>query len=306
MTSVSKKIVVSGATGLIGSALVPFLAAAGHDVACLVHRTPSQTPGVTAIPWDPQTEKLERAALDGTDVVIHLAGDNIASGRWTEEKKRRIRNTRVVSTRLLSQTLASLSRPPEVFLSGSAVGYYGDRGDTVLTEESGGGRGFLAGVCREWEAATQAARSKGIRTITLRTGMVLSGAGGILSKLERPFKFGLGGPIGDGRQYMSWIAIDDFLAAVLHLISIPTLQGPVNMVSPTPVTNTQFTETLARILSRPAKLRLPAKVVQWVWGEMGRELFLASTRARPERLIATQFQFSYPTLDAALRHVLGR
>ncbi len=298
------KILVSGASGLIGSALVPVLTASGHDVIRLVRSQPAA--GEAAVRWDPEAGTLDAAGLEGLDAVVHLAGENLAEGRWTAEKKRRIRESRVKGTRLLCEALAGLARPPRVLVSASAVGYYGDRGDELLTEESPPGSGFLAAVARDWEAAAEPARRAGIRVVHPRMGPVLTPAGGVLAKMLPPFQAGLGGRVGSGRQYVSWIAVDDLLDAMLHLLATEALRGPVNMVAPRPVTNAEFAATLGRVLGRPAVLAVPAFAARLALGEMADEVLLASARVTPVRLAASGYRFRYPELEGALRHLLGR
>lgn len=249
-------------------------------------------------------KQIDDKALDNCEAVIHLAGENIADGRWDEEKKRRVRDSRVKGTRFLAETLARLERPPEVFICASAIGYYGDRGDEVLTEESPPGSGFLPEVCCQWEAAAEEARRAGIRTLHMRTGLVLSRQGQLLKRMLIPFKIGLGGKIGDGRQWMSWIVIDDVVGAFLHVLENDTISGPVNVTAPQPVTNHEFTRTLGRVLNRPAFLTVPAFALRWAFGEMADELVLASARVEPRKLLDSGYKFLYPTLEAALRHLL--
>ena len=296
-------VLVTGSTGFVGSALVPFLAAGGHRITRLVRATPEHK--IAEVRWDPEAGVMDTARLDGLDAVVHLAGENIATGRWTAEKKAKIRDSRVRSTRLLCDTLAGLKQPPKVLACASATGYYGDRGDELLTEESASGTGFLAGVCREWEAAANPAVQKGIRVVHLRFGMVLSGAGGALAKLLPPFRMGLGGALGTGRQYISWIALDDLLGVIAHALTTEALQGPVNAVAPNPVTNKEFTQTLGRILGRFTLFSMPAAAARLAFGEMADEVLLASQRVQPTRLLTTGYRFRYPDLDGALRHSLG-
>lgn len=293
------KVAVTGSSGLIGSALVAQL----RDCAKLVRRDPR--PGSNEIKWDPERGLIDRAALEGLDAVVHLAGENIA-GRWDEGKKARIRDSRIKGTALLSDALAGLSQKPKVFVCASAVGYYGDRGDEVLTEESPPGSGFLAEVCRLWEAATEPAAKSGIRVVNLRIGIVLSKDGGALARMLTPFKLGLGGPIGSGRQYMSWIDLDDLIRIISYVMEAESLSGPVNAVAPNPVTNAEFTRALGRALSRPAFLPLPAFAARLAFGQMADELLLASARVRPEKLLSSGFQFNYPDIDSSLRHILER
>jgi uncharacterized protein (TIGR01777 family) len=238
------------------------------------------------------------------DAVVHLAGENIAAGRWTERQKARIRDSRVKGTRLLCDLLARYSPPPKALVCASAVGYYGDRGDEILKEESAPGSDFLFDVCREWEAATQTAVERGIRVVNLRIGVVLSPLGGALAKMLTPFKLGAGGVIGSGRQYMSWIALDDVVRAFHFALTNQSLLGPVNAVAPNPVTNRDFTRTLGRVLSRPTVFPMPAFAARLAFGEMADALLLASTRVEPARLLAGSFIFRYPDLEGALRHLL--
>ena len=295
------KILVTGATGLVGSAVVPFLAGGDHEIA----RLGRSAPGAGDIRWDPDAGALEARALEGFDGVVHLAGENIASGRWNAAKKRRIKESRVRGTRLLAETLAGLERPPRVLVSASAVGFYGDRGDEELTESSPAGSGFLSDVCREWEAATEAAEGKGIRVVHARLGVVLSRDGGALGKMLTPFRLGAGGIVGNGRQYMSWMTLDDTAAALGHLLATETVSGPVNVVAPVPVTNREFTSTLGRVLRRPTVFPLPGFVARVVFGEMADALLLASTRVQPAGLLDSGYAFRHGSLEEGLRHVLG-
>jgi uncharacterized protein (TIGR01777 family) len=296
------RVLVSGASGLIGSALVPTLSAAGHTVTRLVRSTPR--PGQAEIPWNPAARSIGTPALEGLDAVVHLAGDNIASGRWSAVKKASIRNSRVQGTSVLCEALAQLVKPPKVLLSASAIGYYGDRGETTLREGSPPGTGFLAEVCQAWEAATAPAVQRGIRVVHLRFGMVLSPAGGALAKMLTPFRLGLGGVVGTGTQYISWIALDDVLGAIHHALSTNTLQGPVNVVAPQPVTNQAFTATLGKVLRRPTRFPLPAFAARLLFGEMADALLLASTRVVPARLVASEYTFHHAALEEALQHLL--
>jgi uncharacterized protein (TIGR01777 family) len=290
------KIALTGATGLVGSALVPSLTAAGHTVVPL--RRPMD--------WDPDKSTINASVLNGIDAIIHLAGENIAGGRWTPSRKARIRDSRVKGTKLISEAIARLERPPQVLVSASAIGYYGDRGAELLREDSGPGSGFLADVCRQWEASTDAATRKGIRVVHLRTGLVLSASGGALAKMLLPFKMGVGGRVGSGEQFWSWISLADLCAAIMHCIQAVGLHGPVNMVSPSPVTNLQFTKTLGRVLSRPTVFPMPAFGVRLAFGEMGDALLLASTRVEPSKLTGSRFVFRHKELEPALQHLLKR
>jgi len=261
-------------------------------------------PGPDDVTWDPAGGAIDAGRLSGVDAVIHLAGENVAAGRWTPARKTRIRDSRVRSTRLLAETLAQIPRPPRVLLSASATGYYGDRGGEVLREDSPPGTGFLADVCREWEAATESARQAGIRVVHMRFGVVLSLGGGLLVRVLPVFRLGLGGPLGSGRQYVSWIAMDDLLDAVLHLLACDSVSGPVNLVAPGPVTNAEFTKALGRTLSRPTLFAVPAAVLRAAFGEMADDALLASTRAEPARLLASGYAFRFADLGDALRHLL--
>jgi uncharacterized protein (TIGR01777 family) len=296
-------ILVSGSTGLIGSELVPFLNTKGHTVRRL-KRSKSGSREAEAY-WNPDKDKIDLPGLEGHDAVVHLAGENIA-GIWTEEKKRKIRKSRVNGTRLLSKSLAELIRPPKALVCASAIGIYGSRGDEILTEESSPGEGFLAEVCREWEAATRPAADKGIRVINVRFGVVLSPEGGALKAMLTPFRMGVGGPIGSGRQYISWIAVDDAVGAVYHAMMSENLEGPVNIVSPNPVTNSEFTKTLGRVLNRPTLLWIPEFALRLLAGEMAEEMFLASTRVLPNKLSGSAYKFRHPELNGALKHLLGK
>ena len=297
-------VLVTGASGRVGSALVPFLTTGGHRVSRLVRSTPH--PGQGEIPWYPETGSIATPALEGVDAVVHLAGENIATGRWTAEKKAKIRASRVQGTRLLCEALAQLVHPPRVLVSASAIGYYGDRGAEGLHEASRPGTGFLAEVCQAWETATAPAVERGIRVVHLRFGVVLSPAGGALAQMLVPFKLGAGGVIGSGQQYMSWIALDDAIGAILHALMTPSVQGPVNAVAPQSLTNREFTTVLGRVLGRPTLLSLPVLAARFALGEMAEALLLASTRVEPRRLIDTGYAFRYPDLESALRHLLGK
>ena len=288
------KIAVTGATGLIGSALVRSLPTAGHDVVRL--RRPSD--------WDPDKHTVDPSVFRGVDAVVHLAGENIAGGRWTGSRKSRILESRAKGTRLIAETIAGMADRPQVMVSASAIGYYGDRGSEVLREESGPGSGFLADVCKQWEAATDPATRKGIRVVHLRTGIVLSTDGGALPKMLLPFKLGVGGRIGSGNQYWSWISLEDVCAAIQHCIQASTLHGAVNLVSPSPVTNQVFTKALGQVLGRPTIFPLPAFAARLALGEMADALLLASARVEPAKLQASRFVFRNKDLQPALQHLL--
>ncbi len=298
-------VAVTGSRGLVGSALAPALASAGHRLLRLVRGAAPPAAGALAARWDPESGALESSALAGVDAVVHLAGESVA-GRWTESKKRRIRSSRVDATRGLAGSLARLERPPRVLVCASAVGYYGDRGSELLREESAPGTGFLAEVCREWEAATEPAARARIRVVRLRIGMVVSRRGGALAAMLTPFRLGVGGPVGNGAQWVSWIAIDDLVSAILHALDAESLAGPVNAVAPEPVRNRELAQALGRVLRRPALLPLPAFAARLLLGQMADELLLASARVEPARLRATGFSFRHATLEDALRHELGR
>jgi uncharacterized protein (TIGR01777 family) len=298
------RVLVTGSTGLVGAALVPFLTTGGHGVTRLV-RSATRT-GEPAISWEPEKESIDPSGLEGFDAVVHLAGESIASGRWTAAKKALIMGSRVQGTRLLCEALSRLGRLPKTLLCASAIGYYGSRGDEVLTEESSPGTGFLAEVCREWQVAAAPAVQAGIRTVFLRIGVILSPLGGALAKMLPPFRIGAGGKVGSGRQYMSWIALDDVVGAICHGLNTDSLQGPVNAVSPHPVTNYEFTKALGRVLRRPTVAPLPAFMARVLFGEMADELLLSSTRVAPTRLLATHYAFRFPDLEGALRYLLGK
>ncbi|HVL99427.1 MAG TPA: TIGR01777 family oxidoreductase [Egibacteraceae bacterium] len=296
-------IAITGATGFIGSGLVPFLVAGGHEVTRVTRRPPRAPDEVT---WDPAAGRMDEDALRGVDAVVHLAGEPIAAGRWTEQRKRRIRDSRVQGTALLARTMAGTTDGPRVLVGSSGIDYYGDRGDEVLTEDSAPGDGFLAEVCVAWEAAADAAREAGVRVVHLRTGIVLSAEGGALPRLLLPFRLGLGGRFGSGRQYWSWITIDDMIGLIAHALASDGLAGPVNAVAPSPVTNAEFTRTLAGVLSRPAALPVPRFAPRLVLGELADSLLYASQRALPERAEADGYVFRHANLEEALRHVLAR
>jgi len=295
-------VLISGSSGLIGTALIEKLNAAGHGTIRLVRK-----PGparADEIPWDPAAGQLDTAPLEGLDAVVHLAGENIAGGRWTDERKQRIRDSRVLGTRLLTGRIAALSRPPRVMISTSAIGYYGNRGSEALKEDSGPGDGFLASLCQEWEAAAKPVVDKGVRLVILRIGIVLSSKGGALARMLLPFKLGLGGTIGSGNQYMAWITLDDLVGIILYGLENDTLRGPVNAVSPNPETNEDFTHALGRVLVRPTFFPLPAFAVRLMLGDMADELLLSSARVQPSQLRALGYKFQYPRLEEALMQIL--
>jgi len=291
----TSRILVSGVSGPIGAALLPSLQGCGYQVVRLIRGTAL---GEEQIHWDPATP-IEPEAVSGFDAVIHLAGESIV-GRWTTAKKAKIRASRVIGTRNLAEALAQANSKPEVFVCSSAIGFYGDRGEEVLNEESAPGTGFLPDVCREWEAATRPAAEAGIRTVQIRTGVVLSPKGGALGKMLTPFKLGFGGRVGNGRQWMSWIDVQDMVGSIHHILKTDRLQGPVNMVAPKPVTNEEFTQTLASVLSRPAIFPMPALAVRLAFGEMGETLLLGSQRVEPARLVASGYAFRFNDLRTSL------
>ena len=299
----SLTIAVSGASGLVGSQLVPFLTTGGHTVKRLVRSRPV---GDDEILWNPQTGEVEAEKLEGIDAVIHLAAENVF-GLWTTAKKQRIYDSRAQGTRLLAETLAGLDDPPDTFVSASAVGYYGNHGTDRVTEESAPrNAGFLSEVCEAWEAATDPAASAGIRTVQARIGIVLSPAGGALQLQWPLFWLGLGGPVGDADQYLPWISIDDLIGGLYHVLWTDEMAGPVNLTAPDPASMEGYARTLAAVLNRPAPFRVPASVVRAVLGEMADEMLLKSARVVPERLRQSGYDFGDGTLDGALRHVLGR
>ncbi len=295
------RIAVTGSTGLVGSALVEALVAAGHTVSRVMRD--QRKLGAGDVFWNPDTAYVDTVQLDGSDAIVHLAGETI-SERWTPAQKEMIHGSRLRGTQLIAEAARAMFRPPQVLVSASATGWYGDRGDEVLREDSKPGKGYLADVCRDWETATEVASRAGIRVVHVRTGIVLSAKGGALKKMLPPFRMGLGGKIGSGRQYMSWIALDDTVGAILHAINTASLKGAVNVVAPAPVTNLQFTKALGKVLGRPTIAPLPAFVVKMVFGEMGEELLLGSQRVEPTQLLATGFSFRYPEIEGALRRAL--
>jgi len=295
------KILVSGSHGLVGKALTTSLVNAGHEIVSLVRQSANDS----EIEWHPNQGKINGQQLEGFDVVVHLAGESIASGRWTEEKKRKIRESRVKGTELLSSALARLSQPPSTFISASAIGFYGNRGDELLTEESAPGDGFLPEVCVAWEKATGQSEAKGIRTIHPRFGIILDEKGGALERMLTPFRMGVGGKVGNGKQWMSWIALEDVINALRFLIDEPGSEGPVNFTAPRPVTNADFTEALGSVLSRPTLFSVPAFAARLAFGEMADELLLSSAKVESERLKGSGYQFKHPELSSALKTILG-
>ena len=288
------KIAVTGSSVLVGSALVPFLMKSGHDIVRL--KRPEQ--------WDLESRTVNASVFSGADAVVHLAGENIAAGRWTAARKQRIRDSRTIGTKLIAEAISRIDPPPQVLVSASAIGYYGDRGEELLREESPSGTGFLADVCRQWEAATDAATRKGIRVVHLRIGVVLSEKGGALEKMLLPFKVGVGGKIGSGHQHWSWISLEDVCGVIVHCIQASGLHGPVNTVSPSPVTNLEFTKTLGRVLGRPTIFPLPAVAARLALGEMADALLLSSARVEPIKLLGSRFVYKHKELEPTLRHLL--
>jgi uncharacterized protein len=298
------RLLITGSSGLIGSALSRTLVDGRHTVVRLVRGPVSGD--ATTVSWDPERQTIDRAGLEGFDAVVHLAGEPLL-GRWTAEKKRRIADSRVRGTKLIAEALASLTRRPGVLVCASAAGYYGDRGDEILTEESTPGRGFLADVVRAWESAADPARQVGIRVVHVRTGLVLARGGGLLKILLLPFQLGLGGPIGSGRSYWSWITLEDLIAAYRFAIARESVSGAINAAAPNPVTNREFARTLGAVLGRPAVLPVPQVALRLVFGrEAADDAMLSGSRLQPARLQAAGFRFQFPELEPALRHELGR
>jgi uncharacterized protein (TIGR01777 family) len=296
------KVLISGATGLIGSALIPELESGGHQITRLT-RSPRSGSDVG---WNPDAGEIDASRLEGHDAVVHLAGESIGEGRWTPEKKRRILESRTKGTRLLAETIASLPEPPKVMVSASAVGYYGDRGNELLREDSGPGSDFLAEVCKAWEAAADPAREADIRVVHPRNGIVLSAEAGALARMLPIFKLGGGGRIGSGRQWWSWVAIDDVAGAIVHALTDDSVEGPVNFGGPNPLTNVEFTRVLGKVLNRPTIFPLPAPAARLMLGEVADALLLASQRMEPAKLKETGYEYRYPELEGTLRHLLGK
>jgi len=296
-------IAITGSTGMVGTALTEVLVAEGHTVRPVVRR-PGPNPE-REIRWDPAGGTIDAAAFNNVDAVVHLAGEGVASHRWTADVKKRILDSRVRGTRLLCDTLASLSVKPSVLVSASAVGYYGDRGAEMVDESSTPGAGFLADVCQQWEAATTTARDANIRVVNLRIGVVISTKGGALASMLTPFRMGVGGVLGNGRQYISWITLDDLVRAIVFALQAAALSGPVNATAPEPATNREFTKTLGHLLHRPTIATMPAFAARLAFGEMADEMLLSGSRVAPRALQAAGFTFQYPELEPALRHVLS-
>lgn len=297
------KILISGASGLVGTHLIPTLIAKGHKVFKLVRKTPKSP---DEIEWDSEKgfSETEQAKLENFDAVIHLAGDNVASENWSDEKKRKIKESRTVGTRVLVDALRKTNNPPKIFVSASAIGFYGDRKDEVLTEDSAKGTGFLSEVCDEWETESQKAKDFGARVILPRIGVVLAKDGGALEKMLTPFKFGVGGVVGSGRQWMSWIALDDLIKIFHFALDNNDLSGAVNGTAPNPATNEEFTKTLGKVLNRPTFMPIPEFAIKLIFGEMGETLLLQGARVLPKRLQEAGFKFDYENLETAMKHVV--
>jgi len=297
------KILISGASGLVGKHLIPTLKAKGHEVHRLVRKAPQSA---DEIQWDAEKgfSESEQAKLENFDAVVHLAGDNVASENWSDEKKRKIKESRTVGTHVLVDALKALKKPPKHFISASAIGFYGNRGDEILTEESAQGTGFLPEVCAAWEDEIKRAEALPARVVYLRIGVVLAKDGGALEKMLTPFKFGVGGTIGSGKQYMSWIALDDLIKMFHFVMENENLRGAFNAVAPSPVSNEEFTKTLGTVLNRPTVLPVPEFAIKMLFGEMGETLLLEGARVVPQKLLDAGFDFDYLNLEAAMRHVL--
>lgn len=291
------KIAIAGSSGLVGSALIPVLAADGAAITRLVRGAPKSG----EIEWHPNQDQINPQSLQGFDVIVNLAGENVAGSRWTDEQKRKIRNSRVSGTHLLTEAIAKLDEKPAAFICASATGFYGDRDGETLDEQSESGGGFLAGVCREWEQACEPATKAGVRVVNLRFGPILAREGGMLAKLLTPFKMGMGGKVGSGKQFISWVSLDDSVNAVKLAINDQNILGPLNIVSPNPVTNEEFTRTLGHVLNRPTALAVPAFAARLAFGEMADEMLLSSQKVMPNKLTAAGFHFQYPELEAAVR-----
>jgi uncharacterized protein (TIGR01777 family) len=298
------KIIVSGASGLVGTALTASLRVQGHTVLHLVRKRTPQETSSAEIRWDPLSAQVDVPALEGADAVVHLSGANVSKGRWTPARKRVLSSSRLDSTRVLVDSLARLRQKPRVFISASAVGYYGNRGDEILIESTGPGNDFLSHLARDWEAEAMRASQAGMRAVILRFGVILSSEGGALPEIIRPFKFGVGGRLGSGRQWMSWIALPDAVDIIESSMANAGWNGPLNAVAPEPVRNSEFAEIVGRVLHRPAILPAPGFMLRLALGEMADALLLSSQRAIPERLLQSGYAFKFPDLEAALRTML--
>ncbi len=294
------QVAVTGSSGLIGSSLVSFLSEKSVTVSKILRENPKDN----EISWKPEGGDWDSAFDKGIDGIVHLAGENIASGKWTKKKKEKIRNSRIEGTKRLCELILKLPTPPSVLVCASAIGYYGDRGVEFLNEGSSRGSGFLPDVCLGWEEATESVSKAGVRVVNVRFGIVLSKDGGALAKMLTPFKMGMGGKVGSGTQYMSWVAMDDITGAIYHTLVTDSLKGPVNVTAPNPVTNKEFTNTLGEVLKRPAVVPMPAFAARLVFGEMAKDLLLASTKVAPKRLADSGYEFQYPKLEDALKHIL--
>ncbi len=294
------KVAVTGSSGLIGSHLVSFLSKKDVTVSRILRENPEDN----EISWKPEGGDWDSAFAGGINGIVHLAGENIASGRWTRAKKDKIRNSRIEGTKRLCEHILKLPTPPSVFVCASAIGFYGDRGMEFLNEGSSRGSGFLSDVCVEWEEAANIVSKAGIRVVNVRFGVVLSKDGGALVKMLTPFNKGMGGKIGSGTQYMSWVDIDDVTGAIYHALITDSLKGPVNVTAPNPVTNKEFTNTLGKVINRPTVMPMPAFAARLAFGEMANDLLLASTKVAPKRLSDSGYDFQYPELENALKHVL--
>lgn len=295
------RVVITGSSGLVGSRLKRVLKEAGHEPIRLLRKRAGKDGDLH---WNPASGELDAAQLEGVDAIVHLGGESIASSRWTDEQKKKLRDSRINSTKLLVDTMAKLSAKPKVFVCASAIGYYGDRGSEELTEESSKGRGFLADLCKDWEDAAAPAAALGVRVVNLRIGVVIAKDGGALSKMLPPFKMGVGGSLGSGKQYMSWISLEDTAGAILQCIENEKLSGPVNAVAPVPVTNEEMSKTLGKVLGRPSILPAPAFALRLALGEMADELLLSSAKIIPTKLQETKYQFQHPELEQAIRAAL--
>jgi len=296
-------ILITGSSGLVGSSLVDFLSSGGHQVSKLVRH---ETQEEDEIYWDTERNEIDQEKLEGFDAVIHLAGENIANKRWSSEQKEKIASSRIKGTSSIVEALLKLDSPPSTFLCASAIGFYGDRADEVCDEKSKAGEGFLADTCKEWEQASKKLEEKNIRVINTRFGIILDPRSGALAKMLPLFQLGGGGNLGSGKQWMSWIALDDVLGIILHIISNENISGPVNVVSPNPLTNSEFTKVLAKVVNRPAILPAPSFALRLALGEMADALLLSSTKVEPSVLKETEYGFAYPDLESALRHMLGK
>lgn len=297
-------IAIAGASGLVGRALVPFLVDKGHQVLCLT-RNRDDTSG-DALFWNPYAGELDPVRLEGIGTVVNLSGENIGASRWSLRQKEKILQSRLMATKTICEAISRMATPPQLLLNASAVGYYGDTGDDFVTEAHSKGNDFLADVCAQWEAATQPLSNRGVRVLYLRFGTILTPSGGALRQMLTPFKLGIGGALGNGKQYLSWIALDDVLGAILHLMTTPYLKGPFNLVAPNPVTNQLFTQILASTLHRPHFFTLPAPLLRLFFGEIADALLLKSCRAVPKNLLGSGYDFLYPDVQSALSHLLSR